>query len=161
MSLCGLVQGVASLVQGLKQYRDRRLTIHLEKNADLAVSGNDNELKQVLLNLTLNALQAVDPRDGEVRIECKRNNGWVEVRVVDNGCGMSEETREHVFEPFFTERRDTVERGVGLGLSITHAIVESHGGQLRAHSDGVVRGSCFTVQFRPATGSEADDRHTT
>ena len=161
VSLGGLVQDVASLVQGLKQYRDRRLTIHLDKNADLVVNGNDNELKQVLLNLTLNALQAVDPQDGEVRIECKRNNGWVEVRVVDNGCGMSEETREHVFEPFFTERRDTVERGVGLGLSITHAIVESHGGQLRAHSDGVGRGSCFTVQFRPATGFEADDRQTT
>jgi len=61
------------------------------------------------------------------------------VTVEDNGCGMTNEVLEHLFEPFFTRRRDG--SGTGLGLSITHRIVTQHGGVLTAHSDGPGHGS--------------------
>jgi two-component system sensor histidine kinase BaeS len=113
-----------------------------------------------LLNLTLNALEAV-PAGGEVRIDLCRKGGWVELCVSDNGRGMSRQTLDRVFEPFFTERRgvptdetdpDAVagRRGTGLGLSITHAIVEAHGGRIDAFSDGPGRGSRFVVNLPAA-----------
>ena len=67
--------------------------------------------------------------------------------VSDNGKGMSQETLDHVFEPFFSGKRGSSEHGVGLGLSITHAIVESHGGRINAYSDGIGKGSRFEVQW--------------
>jgi signal transduction histidine kinase len=70
---------------------------------------------------------------------------------------MSRETIERVFEPFYTERRGTVDdrNGTGLGLTISHAIVESHGGQLRAESEGPGLGSEFVIRL-PAFSREAE-----
>ena len=70
--------------------------------------------------------------------------------IEDNGKGMSAETLQHVFEPFFTAKRGAGEPGTGLGLSITHAIVQSHGGRVIAYSDGAGKGSRFIVQLPPA-----------
>ncbi len=67
--------------------------------------------------------------------------------VTDNGRGMSPETLERIFEPFFTEKRGAQVAGTGLGLSISLAIVESHGGHLRAFSEGPGRGSRFIVEL--------------
>ena len=72
---------------------------------------------------------------------------WVELTVRDNGRGMPPETLNHVFELFFTAKRGAGEPGTGLGLSITHAIVEDHGGRIRAESDGPGKGSRFTIQL--------------
>src|SRR5207248_6704007 len=86
-----------------------------------------------------------------------RTDGRVELSVSDNGRGMDAETLERVFEPFFTDKRGSRApgtAGTGLGLSITHAIVEAHGGRIRAHSDGAGKGSRFTVEL-PAAGATA------
>ena len=66
-----------------------------------------------------------------------------EIVVDDNGCGMTDEVRKHLFEPFFTRRRNG--QGTGLGLSITYRIVEEHDGQIDATSDGPGRGSRFSL----------------
>ena len=66
-----------------------------------------------------------------------------ELTFLDNGCGMSEETLEHLFEPFFTNRPDG--QGTGLGLSITYRIVSEHGGTIQPFSDGPGDGSRFLV----------------
>jgi signal transduction histidine kinase len=95
----------------------------------------------------VNALEAVRPSEGRVRLEGRRHNGWVELSVIDNGRGMPPEIIEHVFEPFFTAKRGAGDPGTGLGLSITHAIVESHGGQVSARSEGIGKGSCFIVRL--------------
>jgi signal transduction histidine kinase len=142
---------------GLKHYRDRRLTLKLDPTESLKVTANLTEMKQVLLNLTINALESSPPVSGEVCIEGRRQNGWVEVCVTDNGRGMAPEVLRHVFEPFFTARGPNTERGTGLGLSITHAIVESHRGCLQAESDGPGRGATFTVRL-PADEELACDR---
>jgi len=153
LDLAGVVRDVAMMTRGLKNYRDRRLTLNLDPHRPLQVQANLTEMKQVLLNLTINALESVPVAGGEVCIEGRQSDSWVELSVKDNGLGMSPEVLRHVFEPFFTVRRSgdrggaPAERGTGLGLSITHAIVESHGGTIRAQSDGPGKGARFTISL--------------
>jgi signal transduction histidine kinase len=154
VSLVEVARSVASMVGGLPAYRDRKLNITTappEALGQWMVVASEAEMKQVMLNLTINALEAAPPEGGQVGINVARNNGWVELSVVDNGRGMSHDTLERVFEPFFTAKRGTSAPGTGLGLSISHAIVTNHGGRMEAHSDGPGKGSRFVVQL-PATG---------
>jgi signal transduction histidine kinase len=154
ISLADAVVEVAGMVRGLKSMRGKNLQIHLPAGQRLAVTANLTEIKQVLLNLLVNAIEAVNPGHGNVVVEARRAGAWIEVDVTDNGRGMSAETRERVFEPFFTNKRGSGQPGTGLGLSITHAIVANHHGHIFAHSDGPNRGSRFTIRL-PAHSSEA------
>jgi signal transduction histidine kinase len=154
LDLSGVARDVVSMTRGLTNYKDRRLTVKLDPSEPLEVQANLTEMKQVLLNLTINALESVQPMGGEVSIEGRRTRDWVELCVNDNGRGMAPEVLRHVFEPFFTARRGSGGRGTGLGLSITHAIVESHGGRISAESAGPGRGARFTVRL-PARGGAA------
>lgn len=105
---------------------------------------NPQEMKQVVLNLVTNALDACD-EGGRVVVRLSQRNEQVVLQVSDNGCGMTEEVLEHLFEPFFTRRRDG--QGTGLGLSITYRIISEHGGTIEAFSDGPARGSLFRVSL--------------
>ncbi len=75
------------------------------------------------------------------------SDGCAELTVADNGCGMTPEVRQRIFEPFYSAKRDGPARGVGLGLSISHAIITGHRGRIIAESDGPSLGSRFTVQL--------------
>jgi len=93
------------------------------------------QLKQVLINLVMNACQAM-PLGGIVLLEAKRNDGGIHIDVHDQGEGIDEKNLEKIFDPFFT----TKEGGTGLGLSVAHQIVNQHKGGLsvvRNASDGV------------------------
>jgi signal transduction histidine kinase len=86
----------------------------------------------------------------------RRVAGQAEIIVRDNGCGMTEEVRQHLFEPFFTRRQNG--QGTGLGLSIADRIVSDHGGQIIAASEGPGQGSEFRVRLpleaeKPATAA--------
>ena len=85
------------------------------------------QLNQVFMNLIMNACDALDGK-GKIRIETRRTEGGVSVRVEDDGPGIPDEVRERIFEPFFTTK--PIGQGTGLGLSISHGIVERHGGNL-------------------------------
>jgi signal transduction histidine kinase len=101
-------------------------------------------LVQVLLNLGLNALDATEEA-GTVEFETGVENGWVTIRVRDEGCGIPEEARSHLFEPFFTTKPPG--RGTGLGLFVSRATLEAVGGRLdleRTGSDGTT----FVVRLR-------------
>jgi len=141
---------VADLVRGLPKYRRRRLENRCPDGPGLAIRADMSEIKQVLLNLVVNALDAVEDDQGTVRIEGLERDGRVVVRVIDNGRGMSPESLERVFEPFYSDRRGRdgdASGGTGLGLSISHAIVERHGGRIAAQSGGPGMGSSFTLDF--------------
>ena len=79
--------------------------------------------------------------------------------IDDNGCGMSEEVLQHLFEPFFTRRRDG--RGTGLGLPITSRIIADHGGRITPKSQGANQGSRIEVVLpsQPASNSSYDTTH--
>src|SRR5439155_10138717 len=88
------------------------------------------QLRQVLLNLLMNAYEAMDEGGGTLTIEGRGGEQDVEVRVRDDGRGMDDETASRVFEPFFTRKA----KGIGLGLPVTRRIVEKHGGTIVAES---------------------------
>jgi signal transduction histidine kinase len=163
VSLLRTAREVALIVGGLKEHRQKRLLVRAESSADstdgdLVVSAVEPEMKQIVLNLAVNALEAVPTDTGEVRIDVRRAHDWIELAISDNGRGMSPATLERVFEPFFTEKRGRAEdgrHGTGLGLSITHAIVRNHGGTITAASDGLGHGSRFVVRLPAAVAAFA------
>jgi FixJ family two-component response regulator/signal transduction histidine kinase len=103
------------------------------------------QLQQVMLNLLLNAFDAVaanEPVARSVAVRARPTGSGVSVEVVDSGCGMDEPTLARIFEPFFT----TKSRGMGLGLSISRTIVSSHGGTLTVRSNPG-RGTAFRIEL--------------
>lgn len=158
VSLKQIVRELISLVGGLERSRDRRVL--LENSAetdDVRVMANPAELKQVVLNLIVNALGATESHRGEIRISITRSNGHALLTVADNGCGLGPEAIDKVFEPFFSLRNDADSKpGLGLGLTISHAIVEAHSGRLTARSEGLGKGSRFIVELPVADPVEAD-----
>ncbi len=116
--------------------------VHLVCNAGPAIiPGDDERLRQALMNLALNALDAA-PRGGQVRMTLRAEEGEALLEVEDSGAGIPREVRERVFEPFFT----TKEAGTGLGLPIVHSIVTQHGGTLGA-SPSELGGARFWVRL--------------
>jgi PAS domain S-box-containing protein len=108
----------------------RRVPILTELDPTLPpISGDRVQLQQVLLNLMLNALEATHASSGELSIRTQRHaDGHVEIAVTDSGIGLPAEHGERVFDAFFT----TKPQGIGMGLAISRAIVEAHGGALWA-----------------------------
>jgi two-component system, NtrC family, sensor histidine kinase HydH len=96
-------------------------------------------LKQVLLNLVINAVQAT-PDGGQVLVSARPRDARVQIEVRDEGCGIRPEDRDRIFDPFFTTKQD----GTGLGLSVAHQIVEQHGGILTAEANPG-KGMTFSV----------------
>jgi len=148
-----LAVGVIDMVQHLGQYQDKRL--ELVPGPPVIADVNAQEIKQVVLNLITNGLESLDV-GGAVRVSVERDAVAARVIIEDDGCGMSDEVRKHLFEPFFTRRRSG--QGTGLGLSITHRIVEEHRGRIDATSDGPGRGSRFVVTL-PASSANKETHH--
>jgi two-component system NtrC family sensor kinase len=155
VSLARLAQDVVAMVQGLTQYEGRQVRLALGGGHPLTVWGDENELRQVVLNLVVNALEAVPPGTGQVVLAGVRRSQWVELSVTDNGRGMTHQVIEHAFEPFFSNRGPGDDRGTGLGLTIAHAIMEAHGGRITAESDGPASGSRFTLHLPAYENSNA------
>jgi signal transduction histidine kinase/ActR/RegA family two-component response regulator len=112
------------------------------------VLGDPDRLQQVVANLLSNAIKFTSS-GGRVQVALESVNSHVELSVSDTGRGIDREASQHVFERFWqgdtgAERRHG---GLGLGLSIVRDLVESHGGDVRAHSDGPGKGSVFTVKL--------------
>lgn len=147
VSVSRVTKRVVEMMGGLPQFRDRRITLTMDDDNDLSVQSNEVELNQVLINLIGNALEAVQPDTGQVTVEIKRRGRWATIRVRDNGRGMTDEAMRQVFDPFFTDKPQRDQRGIGLGLSVTHAIVEHYGGHIRLNSEGLDKGSEFIVQL--------------
>lgn len=150
-NLSQVVDSVIEMVKPLSKYRDR--TIHFNADRSIVAVVNAQEIKQVALNLITNALSCV-PEGGTVNVTLKRAGAKAELQVVDDGCGMTDEVMLHLFEPFFTRRRNG--QGTGLGLSITYQIIEDHGGKIMPFSDGPGKGSTFVVTL-PLHASESHE----
>ncbi|MCA9310191.1 MAG: HAMP domain-containing histidine kinase [Phycisphaerales bacterium] len=145
--LAEVARDIVSLVRGLERARSRKISF-VPPSGDATVTGNAAELRQVALNLIINAVDATSPDSGEIRISLETGRRMVRMIVADNGRGMTDDTRHNVFEPFYSARSARPrESGMGLGLTISYAIVEAHGGRLLAESDGVDRGSRFIVEL--------------
>ena len=117
------------------------LQLELELGPVPVVMGRPAELNEVITNLVLNAIDAM-PRGGTLRIRTRLgDHRHAVITVADTGMGMTDAVRKRVFDPFFTTKG---EEGTGLGLSVSHSIVERHGGDLRVDSRPG-EGSTFTI----------------
>jgi len=124
-----------------------RLQLVLDERAGL-ISGDTERLQQVMWNLISNAIKFT-PKGGRVQVVLQRAESHVEVTVNDSGIGIASEFLPHVFEPFRQATGGSMRRhsGLGLGLSIVRHIVELHGGEIIAFSEGLDHGSKFTIKF--------------
>jgi len=142
----GVVEDVVEMVRHLGPYRSQRVECELSDQPANAWAC-PQEMKQVVLNLVTNALESLEPdsKTGLVRVRVQNRPELDQVHLVieDNGCGMDQEVLKHLFEPFFTRRRDG--RGTGLGLPITNRIITDHGGRITPRSDGPGMGSRFEI----------------
>ncbi len=133
----------------------QHVTIREALREDLPqVDGDANQLQQVLLNLSLNACEAM-PDGGTLTIATAVQDGKVRVRVSDTGCGIKGEHLDRIFEPFFSTK--PVGMGTGLGLSVSYGIVQQHGGALEVESEPG-KGTTFTmllpsIEARPSDPS--------
>jgi PAS domain S-box-containing protein len=117
------------------------LQLELELGPVPVVMGRPAELNEVITNLVLNAIDAM-PKGGTLRIRTRLgDHRHAVITVADTGMGMSDEVRKKVFDPFFTTKG---EEGTGLGLSVSHSIVERHGGDLKVDSRPG-EGTTFTI----------------
>jgi signal transduction histidine kinase len=120
------------------------LTVRLEELTEIPdFTGDENQLEQVVMNLLLNAQNAVsDGGTVAIRLSHDRESWSIRLEVEDNGCGIREEVRKKIFQPFFTTRTN----GTGLGLATCLKNVHYHGGSIDVDSE-VGRGPTFTVRI--------------
>jgi len=124
----------------------KRAKIELDLVEDLPTfKGNAQKIEQVLVNLIVNASQAIpDDRKGHITVRTMMEHDNIVVQVADNGSGMNEKTMKQIFDPFFTTKR--AKGGTGLGLAIAFRIVDEHGGNISVNSR-VSSGTTFTIKI--------------
>jgi signal transduction histidine kinase len=125
-----------------------------EKNVDIRFSlkdggwikGDRDQVQQILVNLILNALEAVPGNTGKIDFygekTLKHGTRYYHLRIEDNGVGLPKDKIAAIFEPFFSEKG----KGTGLGLSIVHRLMENHGGLIEAYNL-LYGGACFSLYF--------------
>ncbi len=156
VDLSGLVAEMSGL---LKASISRRSSLHLDLCSDLpSVLGNSTQIRQLVMNLVINASQAIGDRDGVIHVKTSPVKGtsfsatdpcrdskevYIRLEVSDTGCGMTEEEKAKIFDPFFT----TKPTGHGLGLAVVQGITKSHNGAINVLSIPG-KGTSFEVLFR-------------
>jgi signal transduction histidine kinase len=121
----------------------QRVQLRLRKSeGDLVASVDDRLLKQAILNLMINALQAMPENGGEIILSARRQDDRAVLEVTDTGRGMDAETVRRIFDAYYSTKRS----GTGLGLAIARRIINEHGGDIRVTSEPG-RGSVFAMSL--------------
>lgn len=129
LALNEICEGVRALMR--KRLEESRVALRLELAETLpSTCGDSNQIKQVLLNLILNSVEAMPPHGGTIRLQTTADGHNICLRVADDGTGISQEHQQRLFEPLFT----TKTRGLGLGLALSQEIVQRHGGHITVSS---------------------------
>jgi len=156
VDLAALIEDCITITQPYWYNEPRRQGIEIEVERSLEkvpdVMGAPSELREVFVNLILNAVQAM-PEGGTLRFDTYVEEGsTVCAEVEDTGIGMSDEVQQNIFEPLFTTKG---EQGTGMGLAASYGIVQEHEGDIDVASDPG-EGTTFTLSFPPAADSEPE-----
>ncbi len=129
----------------------RNITVTFDLNVSQEITTGIEAIRQVILNLAGNAVQAIGSQAGNLKIISKLRNNTLRIRIIDDGPGIPTQNLDKIFEPFFTTKE--VGEGTGLGLSVSHALIHQLGGDLRAtnNTDG---GACFLLDIPVVIQSE-------
>ena len=142
VALGDILEEALNIAKYYKRTRGRILPPTLPPNLP-PLSGVRDQLVQIFVNLVLNAIDAVSEGKGErVQLTVVCIDGAVEVSVMDDGCGIPEENKARLFQPYFTTKK----HGTGLGLFVTRQLVTEHGGNITCHSE-CGRGTTFQVRL--------------
>jgi signal transduction histidine kinase len=145
MQPLGLASVLHELLEFVRHERSlplERLTVEIE--ADPLVNGNRIKLQQVILNLLKNAGYAIRGREnGQVSLRLSIADSEASITVTDNGCGMTQEIADRIWEPFFTTKGA---EGTGVGLDLSRSIVEAHGGTIDCLT-APDQGATFTIRL--------------
>ena len=142
-----LLESTEELLLGTARQLGVKLVV--SKQTGSVKSADIRQIRQVLVNLGRNAIEACDRKDGEVTISCDLGLRETVISVIDNGHGIAEEDMPHLFDPFFTRK----EGGTGLGLALSHKIVAAHGGEITIKRKDGQRGVVAMVRL-PQIGEE-------
>ena len=123
------------------------ISLELQIRSNALVMGDGSELREVLVNMVFNAVDAM-PKGGTLTLSAEESDGAIEIAVSDTGTGMSEEVRSRIFDPFFTTKGKA---GLGLGLAVSYGIIRRHEGTVEAESE-VGRGTTFKIRLPIAKG---------
>lgn len=140
-NFCEVVQNLVHFIQPEAALYGVPFEVTLP-NTSLWIWGDENQLKQVLLNIVQNALQACRKVKGSVMIRLAQEQSRAVISIRDTGLGMDEAQLQHLFQPFYT----TKDSGTGLGLTISRRIIEEHDGSISVQSSPGV-GTTFTIGF--------------
>jgi signal transduction histidine kinase len=154
--LCEVIDRAVDSVEPLMEERGHRLVVTAPSTLPLCADAD--RLTQVLTNLLTNAARYT-PAGGTVEVGARQEGDAVRLWVRDDGVGMSDELQRSAFD-MFTQGPQGPQRaqgGLGLGLAVTRALVELHGGRVSAHSDGPGAGSTFEVVLPCSTGASASE----
>jgi signal transduction histidine kinase len=154
VDLRAAVAAAVEAAQPMIAARGQRLTVVVPEQSTL-VNGDDGRLAQVFINLLINAAKFTD-RGGWIGISVGTESDWALVRVRDTGVGIAGDMLTRVFDPYVQAERGS-EAGLGLGLALARHLVELHGGEVDAYSEGPGRGSEFVVRL-PCLGGRVDSR---
>jgi signal transduction histidine kinase len=149
------VRQLVDEVVALSESKMKSQSIHLVEEFDDAapiLNVDAEKLRACFINVVANAIQAM-PEGGTMRIALRRREGAMMISFSDTGAGIEAEVVNHVFEPFFTTKRD----GIGLGLFLSKAIVEAHGGTIDIGPNADGPGTTLTFTFPPS--AVVDGRH--
>ncbi len=156
ISLNTLLQDLALMTRKLAEQQGIQLIVEPGK-ADFIIEGDQDKLKQGLLNLVLNSIQAMNKK-GEIRIRLTENSEetvqeikWVQIIIEDQGSGIDAKNLTQIYDPFFT----TKDQGTGLGLSITHRVIQEHKGRLEIISE-VEKGTRVMIEL-PYISKEVEE----
>jgi two-component system NtrC family sensor kinase len=134
-----------------REMQKYRISVDIDIAQDIPeISAIGNQIQQVLMNLLINARQAMS-EGGQLVIKLKKNlqNNTVDLSVRDYGPGISQEKLRKIFDPFYSTKAgpdETGKGGTGVGLSTCKNIIEAHGGKIRVESS-LGKGTCFTLMF--------------
>jgi CheY-like chemotaxis protein len=132
------------------QAENVHINLVLDIDSKAKVYGDAGELREVLVNMLFNAVDAM-PTGGRLTLAAREIDSWVELSISDTGRGMSDEIRSRVFDPFFTTK---AKAGMGLGLAVSYSIVRRHEGSITVESK-VGEGTRFAIRLPIANGSQA------
>jgi signal transduction histidine kinase len=157
VNLNQLVEGALEMVESrrvkLEETEGVTIEIGTELNEVAPVAGDAAELREALVNIIFNAMDAM-PEGGKIMVKSEQENGLVVLSVSDTGMGIPEEIKGKLFDPFFTTRAPA---GTGLGLSVTYGIVNRHGGSIEVESTQG-KGATFYIRLPVADGVEEGSR---
>jgi PAS domain S-box-containing protein len=129
------------------------IDVSLSAEPDCFTLGNASELREVYVNLIVNAVDAM-PNGGSLKLCCRRDGDRIKLRFADTGTGMKEEIRERIFEPFYTTKGV---HGTGLGLAVSYGIIERHEGMISVESQ-IGKGSTFHIDLPLAKNQEKTNK---